>query len=632
MSGNQQGNNNRRAGPSNSNRNNAYNDTRDHDTRRDTYDDTRRDTRRGAYDDTRYNDTREDRMRYDSRYEDTRPYDRPRDTYNSRYEDRRYNDSRGDIRRYEDTRNYDRRDDSRNEDTRRGVYNDTRTNYTRTNDTRTNDRRPPNSNFNSKPQTSRPTGASIAMAAAAKAVNYEKEEKEEEKETKIQEKEKEKEQVKAVEKRQSHYGATPLLQKHIENLRTSSSKAYRMNKQKDTTKTIREPESDLDLEKTKKRCAFAIIHFGSNPVYLELELYFFKMLRQYTNHDIIYLYSVTDTPSSFVDTVRPFVTNVVPYDDNQITYNVTFNSGYSNFNTLRTCNFIFAYTLEQYDTVCIIESDLVIMKPIDPIFDLKTPAVLTYYTGVPRLNGQITNSPKDVLENCQEMGRINGGVMLIKPSMKLFEIYKSKIPEVVQRGCKYPNETLFEYVNNSYYNLPIQYNLSHFLAKPFKLREYGLTANDIIVYHFNETKYKHLDIIKTPLDENGDNWLEIIQRDKKYEIKKLPILHYKNTVYDIHQPEISRLLMDLEKTKAKTKAITPVSSKKSELRPGSPLQLKTISASSSSSKKSSKKSKSSSKSSSSSSSSKKTKSKKPRCPKGTRRSKKTGNCEPYTPK
>ena len=267
------------------------------------------------------------------------------------------------------------------------------------------------------------------------------------------------------------------------------------------------------------------------------------------------------------------------------------------------------------------------MKSIDPIFDLKSPAVLTYYTGVPRLNGQINNNPKDVLANCQEMGRINGGVMLIKPSMKMFEMYKSKIPEVVQRGCKYPNETLFEYVNNSYYNLPIQYNLSHFLAKPFKLREYGLTANDIIVYHFNETKYKHLDIIKTPLDENGDNWLEIIQRDKKYEIKKLPILHYKNTVYDIHQPEISRLLMDLEKSKAK--AITPVSSKKSELRPGSPLQLETRSASSSSSKKSSK---SKSKSSSSSSSSKKTKSKKPRCPKGTRRSKKTGNCEPYTPK
>ena len=524
MSGNQQGNNNRRPGPSNSNSNsnNAYNDYRRRDYN--DYNDYNDSTRRRDYND--YNDTR------------------PRNAYND----------------------YKRRDERRPSN--------------------------PNPNYNSnvtvQPPKSRPTGASIAMTAAAKAVNYEKEE--------------------------SQYGETPSLQKQVENLRTSSPKAYVKAEVKTTIETKAEQKSEV-----KKRCAFAIIHFGSNPVYLELELYFFKMLRQYTNHDIIYLYSVTDTPPSFVDTVRPFVTNVVPYDDNQITYNVTFNSGYSNFNTLRTCNFIFAYTLEQYDTVCIIESDLVIMKSIDPIFDLKSPAVLTYYTGVPRLNGQIKNRPMDVLAKCQEMGRINGGVMLIKPSMKLFEMYKSKIPEVVQRGCKYPNETLFEYVNNSYYNLPIQYNLSHFLAKHHKLREYGLTANDIIVYHFNETKYKHLDIIKNPLDENGDNWMDIIQQDKKYEIKKLPILHYKNTVYDIHQPEISRLLMDLEKAKSS------VSPKKDELRPGSPLQLKPKSASSSS-----KKSKSKSKSSSSSSSSKKTKSKKPRCPKGTRRSKKTGNCEPYT--
>ena len=98
------------------------------------------------------------------------------------------------------------------------------------------------------------------------------------------------------------------------------------------------------IAKPKERYAFATIHFGSNPVYLELELYFFKMLRQNTSHDILYLYSVNDTPPAFVEAVRPLVTDVIPYDDKHITYDVTFNSGYSNVNTLRTCNFIFAYT------------------------------------------------------------------------------------------------------------------------------------------------------------------------------------------------------------------------------------------------------------------------------------------------
>ena len=59
--------------------------------------------------------------------------------------------------------------------------------------------------------------------------------------------------------------------------------------------------------------AFAIVHFGSNPVYLELELYFFIMLRKYTKNDILYLYSVNDTPPSFVEAVRPLVDEVIPF-------------------------------------------------------------------------------------------------------------------------------------------------------------------------------------------------------------------------------------------------------------------------------------------------------------------------------
>jgi hypothetical protein len=207
---------------------------------------------------------------------------------------------------------------------------------------------------------------------------------------------------------------------------------------------------------------------------------------------------------------------------------------------------------------------MVIMKDIDSVFSLRSPAALTYYIGDRRLksNDEIRNNPTEVLSKCKEMGRLNGGVMLINPSQQLFEIYKSKIQDVVLNECKYPNETLFEYVNNMYYNLPVQYNLSHYLAKPYKLQSFGLTPTDIYIYHFNETKYKHIDIIKNPIDETGENWLDIIQRDKKYEVKKFPILHYKNTVYDRYQPEISAIL---------AKATSPVLSE-SKKSAGSPYQ------------------------------------------------------------
>ena len=294
--------------------------------------------------------------------------------------------------------------------------------------------------------------------------------------------------------------------------------------------------------------AFATIHFGSNPVYLELELYFFIMLRKHTKHDILYLYSVNDTPPSFVDAVRPLVDEVIPYDDKGITYDVKFESGYASFNTLRTCNFIFAYSLEKYDKVCIIESDMVIMGNIDSIFKLNGPAVLTYYLGPQKLttNAKVENEPEDAIAKCNEMGRTNGGVMLIEPSVHLFKTYVDKIKDVVKHTCKYPNETLFEYVNNSYFNMPIQYNLSHFLAKPQIIAKYGLTKDKILIFHFNETKFKHIDIIKNPVDESGINWLE--NPDPKYAIKRMAVLHYKDVVYDKH-PEIGEIISKLSEKK-----------------------------------------------------------------------------------
>jgi hypothetical protein len=132
--------------------------------------------------------------------------------------------------------------------------------------------------------------------------------------------------------------------------------------------------------------------------------------------------------------------------------------------------------------------------------------------------------------------------MLIKPSEALFEIYKKKIVEVVKRECKYPNETLFEYVNNVYYNLPIKYNFSHFLAKFDIKKDYGLTEDDIFVFHFNETKFKHIDIIKNPIDETGKNWLQDMNV-----VKRTPVLHYKTTIFDRYHPEINSTIMGLQK-------------------------------------------------------------------------------------
>lgn len=310
--------------------------------------------------------------------------------------------------------------------------------------------------------------------------------------------------------------------------------------------------------------AYVIIHFGLNPVYLELELYFLAMLSRFTdnNHprpDIVYMYSITDTPTAFIKAIKKFANVIaIPFDDAGITYNVPYKSKYTHFNLLRVCNFIFAYTLTQYDKVCIIEADMVLMEPINTIFELQTPAALTYYTGLKRINQnfRITTRAADVLAKCNDTGRLNGGIMLIKPDMEQFRKYVAAIPAIVQKGCKYPNETLFEYVNRVYYNLPVMYNFSHYHLR--RMHQYPLSAADIKVYHFNETTFKHLDTIKTPIDEKGVNWLEVMatSRDPKYALKWVPISHYLETVYTPYHNKVEKIMSRIRENKSMTHSST----------------------------------------------------------------------------
>lgn len=50
--------------------------------------------------------------------------------------------------------------------------------------------------------------------------------------------------------------------------------------------------------------AFCLIHFGNKPKYLELEIYTIIMLKKNTKYDIVYLYSINDTPNNFINIIK----------------------------------------------------------------------------------------------------------------------------------------------------------------------------------------------------------------------------------------------------------------------------------------------------------------------------------------
>ena len=275
--------------------------------------------------------------------------------------------------------------------------------------------------------------------------------------------------------------------------------------------------------------AFVIIHFGDKPKYLELEIYFLIMLRNNTKNDIIYMYSIKDTPKSFIKIIKKLCTEVIPYDDTDITFNIkNFKSHYMHFNTLRTCNFLFAFQLIKYDKICCIETDLVIMSNIDDVFDLNCPAILTYThekdKNINDLNYKII-TPNKYLEEYKDKIFINGGLILFKPSIKIYEKLKRNISKIIEYNCKYPNESLFVYTMKTYYNLPIRFNFSHYYVDKIIIK------NKIKVYHFNETIYKPIDVIR-------DGY---INKEKNPILKKL-IIFFKNKYYDKYHEKIDLIL------------------------------------------------------------------------------------------
>lgn len=253
-----------------------------------------------------------------------------------------------------------------------------------------------------------------------------------------------------------------------------------------------------------KKC-FVLVHFGNQSKYFEYELYTLIMLNKYSKADIVYMYSINDTPFVFIQTIKSLFINypnikLIPYDDLNITYGINFTSNYEHFNTLRTCNFIFALKLIEYDKICVIESDMIFLSnKLDEIFNLKCPSVLCYEKNI----NTNTNS-KIKIELPITMSKINGGVFLFKPSELKFNKALKKIKKIVKHSMPFPNEILImKLYKKKLYNLPAKYNFSRYNKNHIY---------DVVISHYDNTQQKPLDRIKTkPINEKRNHLIKYLK-------------------------------------------------------------------------------------------------------------------------
>jgi hypothetical protein len=280
--------------------------------------------------------------------------------------------------------------------------------------------------------------------------------------------------------------------------------------------------------------AFVIVHFGNNIKYLELAIFFLINLKKCTKNDMVWLYSINDTPEIFVEIIKHYCNHVIPYDDKYITYDINYSSFYKHFNLLRVCNFIFAYKLIQYMKICVIETDMIIMDNIDDIFNLNMPCILIHKPNI------LENYKIDKKIENYEKYYVNGGIMLFKPSLNKYKVYLKQLEKIIENKneYQYPNESLFLLGNDYIYNLPFKYNGTQYNFNDI-VKKYNINLEKyLLIIHFNGSVYKHIDIIKK------NNYTFLLKKNK---VLLYILLKYKKKYYDIYATSVKKIMNALIK-------------------------------------------------------------------------------------
>jgi hypothetical protein len=202
--------------------------------------------------------------------------------------------------------------------------------------------------------------------------------------------------------------------------------------------------------------AYVVIHFGTAPKYFEMELMLlYNLMHHRAAYPIVYLYA-NDTPREFFETFQRVGGDAVElqsYDDDYIKACVDESPTETyakRLSAARTCGIAHALTLTKYSKVCIVESDIVFIRPIDDIFWLCAPSIVVYKEERDEVYGPTNN--------------VNGGVMLLAPDADEFERVKALTEQA--HADPYPSERLYKLAYPRYYEspLPRKYNTVRAIA------------------------------------------------------------------------------------------------------------------------------------------------------------------------
>lgn len=226
--------------------------------------------------------------------------------------------------------------------------------------------------------------------------------------------------------------------------------------------------------------AYVTVLYGNN-IYLTGALVLgFTLMKTKTKHDRVIL--VTSDVSMEYRNILSIVYNRVVEIDYVDVSSEIFSDENTRFRDVFTK--LRSFQLIEYDKIILLDLDMIIVKNIDHLFQLKTPAACLKHYYVPY--GHLI-PPKMICQNNKLVGSINAGLMLLKPDLEEWNNIQTDIKKSNQiNQYRYPEQ---DYLSLRYCccwtSITFNYNFQFGLTKRVKKCHYK--ANDIYVIHYSSS-------------------------------------------------------------------------------------------------------------------------------------------------
>jgi len=281
---------------------------------------------------------------------------------------------------------------------------------------------------------------------------------------------------------------------------------------------------------TKNKYAYVALLMGDSPYFLGALVMGYSLKTVNTNYDIVIMVT-PDVPNDQKEVLKDFYHYVIDIDfitiDKRLIKNYETNRFKDVFTKLQ------CLTLTQYNKIIMIDIDMLVVKNMDHLFDLKAPAAsLRKYD---LINGQ--KIPQHlIVKNNKLIGGINAGLMLLQPDQNEYnDIVKDLLQTDKEREAyDNPEQDYLSYrYSKDWTNVSFLYNFQFGLTD--RAKKYD--PNDIHNIHYS-SRLKPWRIIFKP--EETWSWI-------KEDIRNISYYELWMKAYDVIKNRLFLRNIDLDK-------------------------------------------------------------------------------------